>query len=528
MSDGSNQQDAALRIEEDLRTLIEHDPTTVPDYSQPAIQAMVGHLPSFHTRLAALNRAGLTPDQAVNIRLVEAEINAFDFFVRTLQPFMGDPNFYLTVFAEQSDTAEHEGLYASVIDLWRFKYPLSASDSEHLEKMLKTVPPLLEQAQHNLTGQARDLFTYGVRAFREQAAALRGLGDGSLVMNSLAGKIKVDSSGHSKGLLGVIDAAAKASEDLADWIAAEAPKRNGGCGIGKEMYSWAAKNVYLLPYDWDAQVALLQRELDRSWAALAYEEFRNRKLPPQPTVENSATHDKYMSDRADQLSSFLIDTGFVVDKPYYRAAIPAQTLPFTPSSKRDFFRHIVALDPMPLQTHFYHWIDLARVEYEPRQDPIRRRPPVLNVWQERCEGMATAMEELLLQAGLYDDVPRTKELVWIMLANRAARGLAALYVQANMMTLEEAGQFHATWTPRKFSDPLSPLVTFEQLLYARQPGYGASYIIGKLQLDGLISRLKEKATREGKAFDVAKTVYQVAERGFLPFSLIEQEMMAEA
>ena len=45
--------------------------------------------------------------------------------------------------------------------------------------------------------------------------------------------------------------------------------------------------------------------------------------------------------------------------------------------------------------------------------------------------MATAMEELILHAGYYDDNPRAREIVWIMLAQRCARGLASLYAQAN-------------------------------------------------------------------------------------------------
>src|SRR5256885_15068935 len=85
----------------------------------------------------------------------------------------------------------------------------------------------------------------------------------------------------------------------------------------------------------------------------------------------------------------------------------------------------------------------------------------------RSEGLATAMEETLMQAGLYDDNPRGREIVWIMLANRAARGLASLYVQANQMSLQQAGRFHAQWTPRGWSDPASDLVAFEQLLYLR-------------------------------------------------------------
>ena len=117
------------------------------------------------------------------------------------------------------------------------------------------------------------------------------------------------------------------------------------------------------------------------------------------------------------------------------------------------------------------------------------------MFDSRSEGLATAMEETLMQAGLYDDNPRGREVVWIMLANRAARGLASLYVQVNQLTLQQAGSFHAQWTPRGWSDPSSDLVAFEQLLYLRQPGYGTSYITGKLQFERLISEYAHERDR---------------------------------
>ena len=134
------------------------------------------------------------------------------------------------------------------------------------------------------------------------------------------------------------------------------------------------------------------------------------------------------------------------------------------------------------------------------------------------------MEELVMQAGLYDDTPRSKELVWIMLANRAARGLASLRVQANEIDLADAGKFHAEWTPRHWSNPESPLVGFEQLLYLRQPGYGPSYIIGKLQLDQLFAHASQKADRENMAFDISASFKQILGSGILPPALIAIEM----
>ena len=151
--------------------------------------------------------------------------------------------------------------------------------------------------------------------------------------------------------------------------------------------------------------------------------------------------------------------------------------------------------------------------------------PLYDMYDSRSEGLATAMEELLMDAGLYDKSPRGREIVWAMLANRAARGLASLYVQANEMTLEEAGRFHAVWTPRGWSDPKSDLVAFEQLLYLRQPGYGTSYITGKLELDRLISEYSFEQEQKGRKFSLPEFFRSLNASGVIPFALITSDMV---
>ncbi|WP_294394355.1 hypothetical protein [uncultured Sphingomonas sp.] len=123
-----------------------------------------------------------------------------------------------------------------------------------------------------------------------------------------------------------------------------------------------------------------------------------------------------------------------------------------------------------------------------------------------------------MHAGLDDAEPRGRDLVWIMLANRATRGLASLYVQANAWDLAKAGQFHASWTPRGFSDADSPLVGFEQLPYLRQPAYGTSYITGKRFI-----ALAGKADKGNvQVSPVAAAIRMLDSEGAVPFALYPQ------
>jgi hypothetical protein len=96
------------------------------------------------------------------------------------------------------------------------------------------------------------------------------------------------------------------------------------------------------------------------------------------------------------------------------------------------------------------------------------------------------------------------------------------------MTLDEAGRFHADWTPRGWSDPSSPLVGFEQLLYLRQPGYGPSYIIGKVQLDGIIARASHAADQNKTAFNMGELYDRITSIGILPPALVEAELFPNA
>ncbi len=129
-----------------------------------------------------------------------------------------------------------------------------------------------------------------------------------------------------------------------------------------------------------------------------------------------------------------------------------------------------------------------------------------------------------MHAGLYDDRPRSRELVWIMLAQRAARGLGSLYAHANEMTMEEAGGVHQNWTPRGWMKTEKELLVFEQHLYLRQPGYGTSYITGKYLLERTLADFAKQKEERGEEFRMKDFFDQLNMIDSIPVSLARFEM----
>ena len=140
---------------------------------------------------------------------------------------------------------------------------------------------------------------------------------------------------------------------------------------------------------------MLQRELERSLASLRLEEMRNRAAPPIPEISDPAAY-KAMALQAERAALQAAGRCRVHCR---QALLPlgacsSQLGDYTPPDKRNFFTHVTALDPLPLSSHQFHWIELARLRHEPHPSPIRRVAPLFNIYADRSEGLATAMEEM--------------------------------------------------------------------------------------------------------------------------------------
>ena len=479
-----------------------------PDYTAATAARRLAELMDWRARLSAIDNTAWPVEQRVDYEIVRAEMNGMDFDLRVLQPWVRDPAWYKTLWTEQSDTPAHEGpTNHAIVDLWTYSFPLSKPAEAELARGLAVIPPLCEQARGNLTGNARDLWVTGAGTLRAQVADLDALAE------------KTRSNGRV--LKKAIADARAATVVLIDWLDAQVPSKTGPSGIGRENYSWYLRNVVLVPMDWQDEVDLLKRELARAHAALRLEEARNAGLPELTAVATPEEYQERANDEITRYIEFLRRKDLYPMRDSMDPAMRAQVGQFVPIEQRNFFAIASHIEPLALFTHFYHWWDLARMRDEPHASPIRRGPLLYNIWSNRAEGMATAMEEFMLHAGLYDLRPRAREVVWIMLAQRAARGLASLYAHDNQFDLQQAKAFQVEWTPRGWMRPDLDLLGFEQQLYLRQPAYGTSYVTGKYLLEEL---LRVRSHQLGKNFSMKRYFDEVNGAGIIPVTLIQWQL----
>ncbi len=486
-----------------------------PDYTSETFNKRWNDFVQLQNRLKAIDKTNWPIAQQADWYIVLAEMNGYEFNHKTLKPWVRDPAFYKSVWTSRSDVPAHEGpTHHMTTELWTYDFPLSDSAREEFLNDIKVIAPLNEQAMSNLTGNAKELWIAGIRDIKQQISDLSDI-------------LEMDGVSEDTELTAALHNAKKSTMKFVLRLENEAKNKTGPSGIGKDNYTWYLQNVHLVPLTWEDEVILLKSELASAWTALKLEEHRNRNLPPLDDASSEKAYAQLADEGAKSLMNFLEQENIVTVKDYFDPALRAHLGSYIPSEKRHFFWITAHLDPRPLYSHFYHWFELARMDTEPHASEIRKEPLLYNIFDSRNEGMATAVEEMFMDAGLYDDSPRTREIVHILIAQRAARGLGSLYAHANEMTMVEAGSIHSNYTPRGWMKTEKELLLFEQHLYLRQPGYGTSYITGKYLMKNALAEYAKQVEAEGKPFELKKYFDGFNAMGNIPVSLGHWELTGD-
>ena len=482
-----------------------------PDYSVETFRNRMPEFRKLRDRLNEIDKSKLDIKSKIDWTIIWAEMNGFEFNFRVLKPWERDPAYYKSVWMNRSDVPAHEGpTHHSVVEIWQYDFPLSKNESSELNKQLRVIPILNEQAKINLTGNAKDLWIAGIRDIDTQISDLLSI-------------LNYPNVNNDQNLVTTINEAIESTVSFSNWLKSESSKKDGPSGIGKENYTWYQNNVHLVPLSWDDEVMLLKRELARAWSSLKLEEHKNRNLPKLNSASTPEEYNLLVSEASKELINFLDKEEIVDVKDFYKEALDEHLGSYIPEDKRNFFWITAHLDPKPLFSHFFHWFELAEMDFNPSQNVLRKGPLLYNIFDSRNEGVATAVEEMFMQTGLYENNPRSKEIVYILIAQRAARGLGSLYAHANLMSMEEAGKIHSEYTPRGWMKTEKELLIFEQHLYLRQPGYGTSYITGKYLFENALAEFSRLNENDASA-NLKSFFSKLINIGSIPMTLFHWEI----
>jgi hypothetical protein len=91
--------------------------------------------------------------------------------------------------------------------------------------------------------------------------------------------------------------------------------------------------------------------------------------------------------------------------------------------------------------------------------------------------------------------------------------------------MAQAVRFATAWTPRGWLREDGNTVWGEQHLYLQQPSYGTSYLIGKIQIEQLIS---DRSRQLGPRFTLKGFMDELNGAGMIPVTLIRWQLTGDA
>ena len=135
------------------------------------------------------------------------------------------------------------------------------------------------------------------------------------------------------------------------------------------------------------------------------------------------------------------------------------------------------------------------------------------------EGLAFYNEEMMTQAGLFDEAPVTRQIIYNFMRLRALRVEVDVRLALGDLTVEQAGAFleHRALMDRETA-------TAEAAFFAATPAQGLSYAVGKLQVMRLLADVH---STEGASFSLREFHDWLWRNGNVPLSLLRYERLGD-
>jgi uncharacterized protein (DUF885 family) len=177
-----------------------------------------------------------------------------------------------------------------------------------------------------------------------------------------------------------------------------------------------------------------------------------------------------------------------------------------PSPLLGYFALAAARDPRGLIVHEgVHYYQLALSWAQ--ENPIRR-----HYYDSGAnEGIGFYAEEMALQAGLFDDSPRSREIIYSFMRLRAARVVADVKLALGQFTIKQAAEYLQKTVPMDEGTARA-----EAAFFASTPGQAISYQVGKLQIMQMLSDARRD---QGAKFNLKSFHDFVWKNGNVPIAL---------
>jgi hypothetical protein len=504
---------------------LERPPKWAADWSASTVAKRRDELTAFEDRWKKLGRGveGQSRADTVDYLLVGSAIARARWELDYVRGWQRNPWFYLD-----------QTLGAVFVSLTQ-PPPFGAARSAEIVRRIQAIPRIVADAEANLKDPYRPLAELSIRQLNDIRPRLE----------EMSRHLKPELDSASAGVLDpAVRAAISAFEGYRGWLQARLAAMSNTVAVGREGFVFFLKHVALVPYSPEQLTTMGRQEWERAVAFEAYESNRNSNLPQLAPARDQAAQMAREQRQEQEVRDFLNRKNILTIpawvQHYRNLPYPAYLAPIaafgvaddltnpsrlkdgatsyikTPSPDRGYFDRSTARDPRGIIVHEGvpgHY--LQKVLSWTNDDPIRRH----YYDSSANEGIGFYAEEMMLQAGLFDDSPRTREIIYNFMRFRALRVEVDVKLATGDFSIEQAAHYFVKTVPLDRETAME-----DATFYASVPGVGISYQTGKLQI---VKLLAEARLAQGDKFSLRGFHNFLSKNGNVPIALLRYEYLGK-
>jgi uncharacterized protein (DUF885 family) len=495
------------------------------DWSSSTIAKRRNQLAGFERRYKELGRVVKDRPRAdtVDYLLVGSAIARARWELDYVRAWQHNPWFYL------------DQTLASVFMSLTQPPPFEQARSAEIVRRVQAIPQIIVDGEANLKDPARPLAQLSIHQLNDIRPRLE----------EMARELKPQLTiGSAAQLDAAVQAAIQALEGYRAWLEQRLPAMSSNVAVGRDNYVFFLKHVALIPYTPEQLLTMGRQEWERAVAFEAYEKNRNAGLLQLPLAKDQAAQIAREERQEQEIRNFLAEKNILTVpawvQHYRNLPFPAYLAPLaafgvaddltgptrlkdqatsyikTPSPDRGYFDLSTARDPRGIIVHEGmpgHYFQ--KVMSWTNEDPIRR-----HYYDSGAnEGIGFYAEEMMLQAGLFEDSPRTREIIYNFMRFRALRVEVEVKLSTGEFTIEQAADYFVKTVPLDRATAIE-----DATFYASVPGVGISYQTGKLQIMKLLA---EARLAQGEKFNLREFHDFVWKNGNVPIALLRYEYLGK-